>query len=350
MPTSLPNNSDMHPNANLSVHSDLSNTGAISKNPEEVLALEQAAEWFATLNDQPDDETKQAWQHWLNASTENQKAWQQIEGIAQRFHPLRQTSSCQAAGNTLIASQQQSLSRRKFVTRTLALFASVGIGALTWRYPQLSDKAFALAADESTAIGEIRDLLLPDNTQLWLNSASAINIQFTSVERNVELVAGEIHIVTGKDTRPFFTTGRHGRLQALGTRFSVWQQQDYTTLAVYEGAVKVALDDGQSRIIRSGFQSNFSDQAITAPHRVNRSRASWIKGVLSAENTSLKAIVTELQRHHPGVIYLSSEVEALKVMGTFPLTDIDKTLFMLSDILPIQSINHTPWLTTIRAK
>jgi ferric-dicitrate binding protein FerR (iron transport regulator) len=71
-------------------------------------------------------------------------------------------------------------------------------------------------ADLRTATGEQKSF----GTRLVLNTASAVDVAFSSNERLVKLVAGEILITTGRDPspdfRPFILQTRQGNVRALG--------------------------------------------------------------------------------------------------------------------------------------
>lgn len=322
------------------------------KQDDEFSALQQAAEWFATLSDEPSEQTRNDWQRWLAQSDANQHAWQRIHVVADRFESLRQGKAQRAASNALLANQDTKLSRRSLLGGAFTMAGiAAGAGWLVQRNPWLTDKAFGLMADEATAIGEIRQLVLTDKTQLWLNSASAVNINYGAARRTLALIEGEIHINTAADKqRPFFTETRHGVLQALGTRFSVWQQQDHTVLAVYDGAVKIRLVNGSEQIIKRNQQTRFSADRIAPMQKASAGRQAWTRKLLLAEATPLQEIVTELQRHYPGYLRLAPEISQLKVMGAFPLHDPNKTLSMLETALPIQIEDHFKLLVNIKAK
>ena len=53
------------------------------------------------------------------------------------------------------------------------------------------------AADHHTGTGEQRSVTLDDGTRVTLNTGSAINVRFHAHRRLVQLVAGEVMIVTG---------------------------------------------------------------------------------------------------------------------------------------------------------
>ena len=70
-----------------------------------------------------------------------------------------------------------------------------------------------LPAGLATEVGERRQFLLDDGTRLQLNTASAVDVQFTAQRRLIVLRRGEIFIDTGKDAASVIGDGqrtRHG--------------------------------------------------------------------------------------------------------------------------------------------
>ncbi|MDZ7236761.1 FecR domain-containing protein, partial [Escherichia coli] len=81
-------------------------------------------------------------------------------------------------------------------------------------------------------------------------------------QRTVRLWYGEIAITTAKDAlqRPFRVLTRQGQLTALGTEFTVRQQDNFTQLDVQQHAVEVLLTSApaQKRIVNAGESLQFS--------------------------------------------------------------------------------------------
>ena len=64
---------------------------------------------------------------------------------------------------------------------------------------------------------------LADGSQLWLNTNTVVNIDFTHQQRSVWFRSGEIYIETSKTnhTAPLVVHTSMGTVRALGTRFGV---------------------------------------------------------------------------------------------------------------------------------
>lgn len=314
--------------------------------------LEQAADWYAVLRDgKAGPHDRENWQAWLLADEAHRMAWRQVEHISRSFEPLHGQPEARLAADTLDIAARR-LSRRRIVALTGVITTGGLLGLLTWRESALSAHVMALGADLHTDTGEQREILLEDGTRLWLNTGSAVNISFDSKARTIELVRGEAFIDTARDAyRPFLVRTQQGFLQALGTRFNVRRDVGQTSLAVYEGAVKVrSAASGAIRVVPAGEQARFDARGIDANTAADPARQAWTAGTLMAENITLGEVVEELRRYSPGHIGVADEVAQLKVFGNFPIDDIDRVLGMLATALPIRIERPMPWWTHIEAR
>ncbi|MNN45931.1 fec operon regulator FecR [compost metagenome] len=169
--------------------------------------------------------------------------------------------------------------------------------------------------------------------------------------RRLLLLQGEVLIETARDGRPFIVESTQGRMRALGTRFSVTQQDGATRLAVFEGAVEIRTADGTSRqVIEAGNQVRFDSAVIGAPQPADPARQSWRKGILAANDMPLSAFVEELSRYRHGHLGVDPAVADLRVMGSFPLHDSDRALAMLQSALPVRIQRTLPWWISIEPR
>ncbi len=285
-------------------------------------SLEQAAHWYAVLHaDDVTEDDHTAWRIWLMQCPEHRSAWQHIEAVSQRFEPLQVEGERHAAAGALRAACKPNLSRRKLLNGAAIIAGTSLLGWTAWRHTPLPDLVMVWTADQRTAVGDIREIVLTDGSRIWLNTASAINIDYRSTLRRLQLIAGEILIQTAPDLqqpfeRPFVVDTGHGHLQALGTRFTVQLNQEETCLAVYEGAVKIrTANSSTSETITAGWQTRFNQDGITELQQAEHARQSWVQGVLLADNMPLKELVAELSRYRTGYLGIAPEIADLWVMG-----------------------------------
>ncbi|WP_338878450.1 FecR family protein [Achromobacter veterisilvae] len=315
-------------------------------------SLQQAASWFALLRgDSVTERDRTSWQTWLRERPEHATAWHHIEAVSQRFEPLRMGGT-EAALAGATAARKSALKRRQLLSSGAIVLGTSVLGWLGWRHTPLPDLALAFAADYSTGTGERRELLLADGSRIWLNAHSALDVDYRNAARRLTLLAGEILIETAPDRarRPFYVESRFGRMQALGTRFSVRLTESRVQLDVYDGEVAVRTNTGASVNVVAGGQARFDAESILSTERADPAREAWSRGIVLADNLPLKTLIAELGRYRKGYLGVAPEVADLLVMGVFPADDADRALDMLERNLPVRVQRPLPWWTSIVAR
>jgi transmembrane sensor len=319
-------------------------------------SLEQAADWYAALSmDDADTDARRAeWTAWLDARPEHRRAWAHIEAVSRRFDPLRAEGEGrrEAASRAMRVAARGSATRRKALGCVAALCGAGMAGWLSWRFTPLSDVVTAMRADYSTGVGEQRDITLTDGTHVWLNTDSALDIHYDDARRLIVLKMGEILIDTAKDAhaRPFFVDTRHGRMQALGTRFTVRQTEDFTWLTVFDGRVEIRTHSGETRLVSANEQRRFDMSGISDAMPADMAREAWSRGVIIADDVPLGHFVAELSRYSHGHIAVDPDVAALRVVGRFPAARPEQALAMLERDLPVRVRRPVPFWTSISSR
>lgn len=150
-----------------------------------------------------------------------------------------------------------------------------------WRAPQFTALAtFALVgllliftlSDNSTnnglyaaAVGEQRQLELPDGSVIYLNTNSQVQIDYTATTRNILLLQGEAHFDVAKNPeRPFNVYAGGGLVQAVGTAFTVFFKDDEAIdVTVTEGKVALSalsIKQGQLQVGTAGKRATPTQQ------------------------------------------------------------------------------------------
>lgn len=316
-------------------------------------ALEQAAEWFALLRSgeaTPDE--RRRWQSWLERAQENRTAWGYVERISSQFQPVQSSPGRDAAAKGYCTANSR-MARRRQMLFGLAALAGTGLSGLAaWRLTPLPGVVLAWAADHRSATGEVRQIELADGSVVWLGTGSAFDEDYSGGLRRLRLLAGEILIQTAADpARPFVVDTPQGRVRALGTRFTVRLDGDETLVAVYKGAVEArTAGTGSTRVIQTGEQTRFTDEALAATQSADPAREAWSRGILVTNNTPLADVASELQRYRGGVLRVAPEIANLPVIGSYPATDPDRALAMLEGVLPIRIQRTLPWWVSIQPR
>ncbi|MGK5077998.1 FecR family protein [Janthinobacterium sp. HLX7-2] len=236
---------------------------------------------------------------------------------------------------SLLRACVQANAPRRHAVKTLCLLLASGASLYAferhapWR---------SWTADYRTGVNQRRVVTLSDGTQLTLNTDSAVNVNYSSEQRRIQLLAGEIFIATGKDAaqRPFFVSTPLGSLQALGTRFTVRLHDDYASAGVLEGAVAVLADDAHQRLLlRPGegahFDSTRFHRQALAPYG-----GAWLGGMLVARDMRLADFLAELSRYSEHPLGCTPAIASLRVSGSYPLADISAILDAVSASLRLR--------------
>lgn len=310
-------------------------------------ALQQAAEWYALLQDEcTADLDRDRWRRWFDASGDHRAAWSYVERVGRHFAPLQQGG--REAVDVALSSARGGTRRQAL--QTLALFGAVGLlGGGALHHTGGMRRLLVWRADYRTAVGEVRALQLADGSHLWLNTATAVDIDFSADLRRLRLLDGELLVETAPEARPLLVESREGRMRALGTLFSVRQQSGFTDLAVYDGAVEVR-NESAARVVQAGEQVRFDAATIGMPRLAQRARQLWSRGLLLAEEIPLRELLAELGRYRRGYLAAAPEVAELRVMGTFPLDDPEQVFALLEQALPVRVRRTLSWWVTVEAR
>lgn len=294
-------------------------------------AIREASAWLVELNsDEATNEDQRRWQQWHQQSEENRAAWSQIERFKRQFQDLPTEIVHHA-----IDGADERRRQRRILLKSFAAIALLGPVAYTG-YRQTS-----WHADYQTAVGEIKTLQLADKTELTLNTDTAIDIDFNRSERQVRLLRGEVFVATAKsatESRPFVIGTHQGRVRALGTRFSVYSNHEYSRVNVLEHAILIEpnINPDNSLRLEAGYVANFDRQRIRNTATTDETHVAWTRRMLIVDNWSLDKFITELSRYRPGHLVCRDSVAELRISGSFPLDNTDHILDSLPKILPVR--------------
>lgn len=317
--------------------------------------LQQAAEWFAVLQaGAVSDADRSRWQSWLATGPQQRAAWQRVETISGEFTGLAAMPGLPGLSARRVLEQRGAASsnRRRSVLRALALVPVAGLAGwmasrqVPWR---------GWVAAHRTDTGERREVVLADGSRLWLNTATAVDVEFSATLRRIVLYKGEVLITSGHDeaspARPLVVDVPQGRLTALGTRFAVRHEGDGAVrLAVFEGAVaSQPSGGGDSRTLVAEQQTRLFADRVEPPEPVAGYGDDWTRGMLVADGMRLGDFIAELARYRPGYLGCAPEVAGLRIVGAYPLADTERVLLALQATLPVRVRRPMPWWTVVEA-
>ena len=294
-------------------------------------ALEQAAEWFATLNDpRVTPGERAAWRAWLHSDRAHARAWARVRQVDGLFPGLPK----QEAQSALRAADKRWKLPGKGLLSVLVLLP------ILWLASPLPWPALESRPDYQTQTGQIAPFTLAEGTIVWLNTDSALDVDYDAAQRRLTLLQGEALVDSAPDhggaNRPLIVATAHGRIRAVGTRFSVRRHAETTVVHVFEGRVSVARGNGADSVaVLAGRMAEFNRQDIVRAGAAVRARAAWVKGILIADNTPLCDFTRDLERYFKGNIDCPEEIAHLRLVGVYPLRDTARILAAIQTALPV---------------
>lgn len=291
--------------------------------------VEQASHWLMLQWDgQLVGEQQRRFASWQAADPEHQRAWQRMQQLQQTLASVPSETS-----HSMLRDMPDQ--RRRHTLKLLGLLLMAGGSGyvaqsqLPWREAM---------ADLRSGTGERLQRTLADGSQLSLNSASAVNILFGPSERRIRLLAGELLLDSGKDPagRPLIVETGAGEIQALGTRFSVYEVDGGSRVELYEGELELRPRRAAASRLRAGQRRWFTSERLGEVGRANVNVIAWNQDRLVAERMPLGDFLAELGRHRPGVLRCDPAVAGLELTGVFPLADTDRVLAALRQSLPLE--------------
>lgn len=303
---------------------------------------EQAGYWLALL-DSPvaDDDRRKAFENWLD-DPENRKAWQKLQAFETRLHQIdaeqitrlqnRIAQLTHTAPNSVVIPHTPIKRTRRTWAIAMAACVLLAVSANVARQA-------GYFADYRTLAGEQRHITLEDGSQVLLNTATALSVDYTGQDRKLTLYKGEAHFEVVADAgRPFTVSAPDAQVTALGTVFDVKRAEAATIVTVFEHAVRIVFADGAKiERLNTGEQAIYRQAEININPTVNLKLAgAWQNHRLVFANRTLGEVVNELNRYRSGVILITDKhLAAHEVTGAFDSRDTDAILQTIEKSLPI---------------
>ncbi|MCW0197375.1 FecR family protein [Sphingopyxis sp.] len=204
----------------------------------------------------------------------------------------------------------------------------------------------------ATAIGERRDVMLPDGSRVSLNTASLVEVDYGAPERReIRLLQGQAMFhVAHNENRPFIVRAGNRQVTALGTAFDVrLDANGQVKVLLVEGRVRVdpVARAGLARILPNLARTDLSPgqqlvapaagEAVVSSGDVERDTA-WNRGILIFRDDSVSDAVREVNRYSTVQLVVDDpRVGALKVSGVFPTADRKDFLAAIEALYPVES-------------
>ncbi len=259
----------------------------------------RAAMWAASVDrGELSDEEKAALEAWLSQDRRHLGAYARARAVFAHFDRARALGTSFDYREFSASAPSNRTARRRWMAAALIAGVAVLVGGILWRVPSAI----------STAQGEVRLVPLVDGSAVTLNTESKLAVEFSKVERHVELLAGEALFNVAKDrARPFIVRAGNTRVRAVGTSFSVRKiSDDNVKVLVREGVVEVTESEGAhvtsvqvsaaSQLIA---QTRDTGSAVPVPPAQIDRELAWQQGMISLDGRTLREAAEEFARYSP---------------------------------------------------
>lgn len=289
----------------------------------------------------------QALQQWRQASEAHEYAWQRVSSLALLQQPGADLLSDATARRALESAGADLQRRRQVLKSVLAISLLAG---MAWQGVDSTLVRSAMASYR-TGTGERRRWALADGSSLWLNTASAANLQLHADLRRVQLIEGELALDVRVESRPLELLTPDAVLHSRDADLLVRHDQRGTQVTVLRGLVQVrSRYEPAPLLLESGWRTQVDSQGVHAANTTDGFLAqAWLRGILPAERMRLDDLLAELSRYRPGILRCAPQVAALRVTGSFQLDDTDAALALVARALPVRIERRSRYWVTVVA-
>ncbi|MFT5761128.1 MAG: transmembrane sensor [Polaribacter sp.] len=202
----------------------------------------------------------------------------------------------------------------------------------------LSTVYYLTGANEtfSTSFGEQLALVLPDGSEVLLNSKSSITYKksdWFNNKRSLEL-KGEGYFKVKKGST-FSVNSENGSVHVLGTQFNVKTNPSYFEVLCYEGKVQVK-NNSETAILTKGLSFRKIEKNNSEKGAFINTKPNWVNGESSFNNTPLHFVLAELEKQYQVKIDSSTIDLNTLFTGTFTNKNLNLALQTICAPLSIQ--------------
>jgi len=300
------------------------------RDPALLKALAEASAWIVTLHGpERTPAVERGFQRWLAESPTHRYAFEHATETWNRTRAtVRRSAQVDISipdRSDLASSNQGPGSKRRRAVLAIAaslLVAAIGIAVHVQR------------SELRTSVGERRTMVLEDGTQVTLNTATRMTVDYDSHRRHVRLQSGEAFFEVAKHPQwPFVVSAGDREVTALGTSFLVRLDSVRTAVTLLEGKVRVSSPPADAQVSsRTVVDSSIAlapGQRIvftaSAPPVLDRPEVqkltAWQQGLVNIDDLTLAEAVAEMNRYSTLQLVVAGAAADIRVSGVFRVTD-----------------------------
>jgi transmembrane sensor len=283
----------------------------------------------------------QALKRWRSRSPDHEAAFADALRLWKEFAPAARGLRERGQLSPGLAARplfHSALSRRAAIGGALATVSAVAAYAMISPPLDLWPSVSELAADYRTVTGEQRQLELPSDVSMHLNSQTSVALRGDDGAR-VELISGEASFVSkSQQERRLIVLAADGIMTTSQAHFDVRRAGRSVCVTCIGGNVNVTLES-QATLLGSGQQVRYDDRGLGPVVSIDIELVTaWQQGVLIFRSTPLAEVVEEINRYRSGrVILMDRELARKSISGRFRIDHMDDILVRLNQAFGITS-------------
>lgn len=267
---------------------------------------------------------------WLNGSLDSEEAKALLDAntFASYKRILDASEKLKAPNFDIDSSYRRilaSIEAKKRKQKVIRLWTVVSIAASIAILLTLFIFPFNNNTIYQTGIAENSTIYLPDSSKVVLNANSKLefNEKKWDDDRTVHL-QGEayFHVAKGKK---FSVVSNSGKTRVLGTRFNIFDRENFYEVNCFHGKVEVEVGDRLKELSISQ-AIRFEDNQLfhlTSKHQYPL----WVDGFIEFKSVPISLVIKEIENNFPIKVVVDNNIDLTKkISGKFSSTNLTEAL------------------------
>ena len=273
---------------------------------------------------------------WIAASDTNQilynqtlKAWAKSKNLLSGSKIKEDKFKVQVEINKDLQSQIQKSSKRNILYKLAAILAIPIALTISWYIVQNQNNNFEenQFCEISSPKGNVSKCLLPDGTEVWINTGSTITYNTNNFNKDIREVKldGEAYFKVSKNIeKPFKVITPLGNVKVTGTEFNLksYSESNKFETVLDEGSVELCFLSNNRQYVdllpgeKAVYNSKKNKIIITQVD--SEIYSSWRNGEIIFKDATLNDLIIELERIYDIKFYLvNKEIGEFRFRGMF---------------------------------
>ena len=158
--------------------------------------------------------------------------------------------------------------------------------------------------------GQRINLILSDNTNLWLNANTTFRYptEFAKDNRTVFLDGEAFFEVTENEKKPFIVKTGQGDIHVTGTTFNVEAYSKFNSFetSLFEGGVDIYINNTKLKSLKTNEIGTLGNNQLFISSITNTDSYLWKEGLIAFNNKNLEEIFHDLEKYFNVVILINT--------------------------------------------